>query len=429
MAEMDAFERRVAGTLLHYADDVSVAVDAAAVAHRVALEHPRRRVGVLPWRLAAIPRVAWVLLLLAALITAMVAGMLVVGSQPVRKLQAVVPAFNCPPGSTPDAPGPVDQARPPSWGYMAFDRALGKIVLVGGRENVGPVETMETWTFDVCTNAWAAMHPASRPDVRAFGMLAYDAAARQTISMSPDSGRVWAYDLASDTWTMRAGAPKTMRAGRPTAPGALRLVYDSVAARVVVLQVGSPRLMWSFDSVAGVWEPVDQDRDVWYPSDSSDLHFLLAYDASVDRLVGYDRGEVRLFDLRTGTWSPPGTRSPSFGYGGYYSFGGEIAYDEAAQRTVLFSIGDVIAYDAAADRWETLYGTAFDQPNACGIRPECRVQPSMVYDPINERLVVYGGNVQTGAEWWGPSDDVLAFDTRTREWTVLLEASEAQPAP
>jgi hypothetical protein len=186
--------------------------------------------------------------------------------------------------------------------------------------------------------------------------------------------------------------------------------------------------MWSFDGVADVWEPVDQDQ-AWYPSDSSDLHFLLAYDASVDRLVGYDRGEVRLFDLRTGTWSPPGTRSPTFGYGGYYSLGGEIAFDEAAQRTVLFSGGHVIAYDAAADRWETLFGTDFDQPNACGVRPECRVQPSMVYDPINERLVVYGGNVQTGAEWWGPSDDVLAFDTRTREWTVLLAASEGQPAP
>jgi hypothetical protein len=26
-------------------------------------------------------------------------------------------------------------------------------------------------------------------------------------------------------------------------------------------------------------------------------------------------------------------------------------------------------------------------------------------------------------------DDVLAFDTRTREWTVLVEASPAEPAP
>jgi hypothetical protein len=187
--------------------------------------------------------------------------------------------------------------------------------------------------------------------------------------------------------------------------------------------------MLSFDGVAGAWQPIDQDQDVW-PDPEHNLQPLLAYDGSVDRLVSYYRGEVRLFDLLTGTWSPPGTTSPPFGYGGgYYSLGGEIAYDEAAQRTVLFNMGSVIAYDAAADRWATLYGPASD---GCGIRPECRNLHSMVYDPVNERLVVYGGHVHTGAVdpgWWGPSDDVLAFDTKTREWTVLLEASEGQQQP
>ena len=52
------------GAFLRLADDVPGAVDAAAVAHRVALQHPRRRVRALPWR-AAVPRRAWVLLLLA----------------------------------------------------------------------------------------------------------------------------------------------------------------------------------------------------------------------------------------------------------------------------------------------------------------------------------------------------------------------------
>ena len=64
-------------------------------------------------------RPAWVLLLLAGLLAALVGGTLLVGSQQ-RRLPAVVPpvgqVFECPPGSTPDEPGPVDQARPPlSW--------------------------------------------------------------------------------------------------------------------------------------------------------------------------------------------------------------------------------------------------------------------------------------------------------------------------
>ncbi len=42
MVDTDAFERRLADALRRYADEVSVAVDAAEVAHKVALDHPRR---------------------------------------------------------------------------------------------------------------------------------------------------------------------------------------------------------------------------------------------------------------------------------------------------------------------------------------------------------------------------------------------------
>ena len=88
--------------------------------------------------------------------------------------------------------------------------------------------------------------------------------------------------------------------------------------------------------------------------------------------------------------------------------------------------GHSAAYDAIADRWETLSVTPpEDQPGACGTSPECRQMPQMVYDPVNQRLVAFGGTA-AGVVW---PDDLLAFDTRTREWTVLLAPSEGQPAP
>lgn len=190
---------------------------------------------------------------------------------------------------------------------------------------------------------------------------------------------------------------------------------------MVALQLRSPRLMLRYDATADAWQPIAQDR---YPfGDQFASHILLAYDASVDRLVGYQLGEVRLFDIRTGTWSAPGSPSPPFRYGGYFSFGGEIAYDEAAQRTILFSAGIVIAYDAATDHWETLSGNAYWDLSQCAGHAECRMNHSMVYDPVNERLVVYGGSVST-ADYAGPSDDVLANDTRTREWSTLLAVSD-----
>jgi hypothetical protein len=62
MADIDVFERSLAGAFLRLADDVPGAVDAAAVAHRVAIEHPRGTWAAGHLRLVAVPRLAWVLL-------------------------------------------------------------------------------------------------------------------------------------------------------------------------------------------------------------------------------------------------------------------------------------------------------------------------------------------------------------------------------
>ena len=69
--------------------------------------------------------------------------------------------------------------------------------------------------------------------------------------------------------------------------------------------------------------------------------------------------------------------------------------------------GAIAAYDAAADHWDKTIietDTEFDVDGG-----------PIVYDPVNERLVVYGQ--QLGF--------MMAFDTRSREWTVLLEPRPA----
>jgi len=121
---------------------------------------------------------------------------------------------------------------------------------------------------------------------------------------------------------------------------------------------------------------------------------------------------------------------PEFSYPGWRMWPA-MEYDEAAERTVLLGQGHASAYDATADRWETLFETpSDDQPGSCGTRPECRSALQGVYDAANQRLVVYDGVAPTvDGTAWVSMGDVLAFDTRTREWTLLLEASPAQPAP
>jgi hypothetical protein len=335
------------------------------------------------------------------------------GTPPPRVAVAVGPAPPCPPGSTPDTPAPTDQARPPSPGAMAFDRGAGRIVLYAAG-SAGP----ETWTFDVCTNTWTWMHPNREPPD--LGDLVYDVDSDVTIGASWGEGAspIWAYDLKANTWTETGRAP----GGFPS----LRLrLYDPVSGFVVATgDDGDPGTLgselWSYEVETDTWTPIPQaNRPAIEPRE-------YAYDASVDRLVAYaDAGgqpggaTTWLFDLRTGTWSGTGAGTPGFSYG-MWGMGPAIAYDEAAERTVMAGQGRSVAYDAATDRWETLFETpSGDQPGACGTRPECRLGRQMVYDPVNGRLVAYGGNVYTTCTWEA-ADDMWAFDMATRSWTLVL---------
>jgi hypothetical protein len=394
MTERDAFENRLRAALLRHVADGPTEFDAGAFARMVAAKEPRRRgiAAALAWRRVAIPQVAWILLLVGLLLVAMVAGALVVGSQLERKLPAVVPpigpAFACPPGSTPDKPGPVDQARP-ALPTLAFDREAGRVVgLAGALTGV-----VETWTFDVCTNTWTQMHPNGEPPVSGWGPhLVYDVDSHVTIGVT--SGSVWAYDLAADTWTRKGVAPTyvTLRA------------YDPVSGLVVAARTTAPTALWNYDVETDTWTPIRKANGPDYGS--------IAYDASVDRMIAYG-SQTWLFDIRAGTWSLSRADTPAVAYG---MAPPPIEYAEAAARTVVYGNGRLAAFDAAEDRWEVLVERAPGRPDS--------VPLAMVYDPVNERLVGCGWPADTVVQ-----GDVVAFDLVTRKWTVLLEPSDGQPAP
>lgn len=413
MADLDVLERRVIAALLDYVGQVPDAVDAAVVARRVALEHPRRGASRVGWRPTAVPRVAWVLL--AALLLT-IAGALVVGSQPEPKLPAVVPPvgelFVCPPGSTPDKPGPVDQARPAEeWSATAFDRRAGRLVVVTDAGN-----GVETWTFDICTNNWTQMHPNREPPGSDYNaQLVYDVDSDATIWVSEvmisgvASEKVWAYDLHADTWTEKRAAPTI---------DTVRLAYDPVSG-LVIAELYSERkpTWWNYDVETDTWTPIHQANAG--PSEG----VVIAYDASVARLVAYGEDaaagggpyETWLFDIRAGTWSRSAAERPAVA--GWFT-GPEIVYDEAAERTLIFVRDPLTAYDASADRWEIL---------AAPSTPWDEAPSEYVYDAVNRRLVGWrvGGNRNQETA-------VVALDLTTGEWTVLLEPSgrsSSTPAP
>jgi len=170
--------------------------------------------------------------------------------------------------------------------------------------------------------------------------------------------------------------------------------------------------MWTYDVETDTWTPIHQ-------ANAGPDYRVVAYDASVDRMVAYTGGggepETWLFDVRTGTWSRSSAQAPGVTRGLGLP---NIVYDEAAKRTVIMAWA-AAAYDASANRWEMLV--------AYGLPESWMRTATMVYDPVNERLVGPGPWYNAAGVHVGRAA-VFAFDPGTREWTVLLEPGVGQPA-
>ena len=151
----------------------------------------------------------------------------------------------------------------------------------------------------------------------------------------------------------------------------------------------------------------------------------MTYDTAQRRLVLVLTGHTFhtwTFQPTSGLWSeqaaPP---QLNFNYG--LPGGGEIAYDQSAQRTVIFSDGVLATYDATQDRWDKvpLPRSLFNPLTETG--PLARMDHVMVYDPVNERIVILGGWVRpsqnTGSEW-PDADDVWAYKVASNTWTELV---------
>ena len=286
------------------------------------------------------------------------------------------------------------------------------------------------------------MEPAQEPSGPWLQALVYDVDSNLTVAIGWDpsivASRVWAYDLEADTWTALGVAPMSLQ-------GRIDIAYDAASGLIVAMAPTSqveadPWELWSYDVETDRWAAIPQAGS--RPVGPDPAFQWLAYDASVGRLVWYRLPsqatfpyafETWLFDLRSGTWSQSVAATPAVFDGGFppVSWGNEIAYDEATRLTVVFSAPRTIAYDAAADRWDVLM-QGFDPGQPGGGN---RDTPSLVYDSVNKRLVVYGGRHPSadlnseGSPVWVRANDVLTFDPVTREWTVLLPASVVQPEP
>jgi hypothetical protein len=320
----------------------------------------------------------------------------------------------CPIGTDPDEPGrsePHPTGAPPANQDAVFDAATGRIVYLDG---VG-----ETWTFNVCSNTWMAMDADDEdwqfPVERRLdsggellsppGNLVYDVDSNVTIAL----GRLGVYDAETNTWTRRNQPIGTMVGYR----GA---VYDPVSGLVITAGVMSDYLD---DDGLGLFA-YDVESDTWTSIGTIDADppwvFLVGYSSAEDQLIfhGPDADDENrqggsmtvLVDPRTGVATSIG--DPEWDvfapWGSWYPYAygvdGAVIADTGRDRSR--GTGDVCTFDPLTRSWDDCTIDTSGGPQRAAD------SASMVYDAVNDRLVVIYGD-----------GDVWAVALGTGEWTAL----------
>jgi len=146
----------------------------------------------------------------------------------------------------------------------------------------------------------------------------------------------------------------------------------------------------------------------------------MVYDSTNEKVVMFGgqtspgSSETWLYDTSNNRWTQV-FPSPSPSVRTYPG----MAYDIKNDKIVLFGgyyyKDDTWTYDTVMNKWER-------QP--LGVRPPRMYAPAMAYDPLSELVVLFGGRILPGGRL---SNDTWVYDTANNDWTK--RAPDTAPSP
>jgi hypothetical protein len=239
---------------------------------------------------------------------------------------------------------------------MTFDFGRNKVVLFGGGSVTGPLALRnDTWTYD--GTDWTQEAPSTSPAGR-FGIsLVHDLVRNVVVMYGGMTSMISIARPVAETWEWD-GTNWTQITTATTPPGltAYGLAYDSARARTVLYGGSSnPGLLMDSNQT---WE----------------------YD-------GTDWTRI------TPATNPGPLERPA------------MCYFAALGRIVLF--GGINVQTGGTDVTWSYDGTNWSQLPITGFRPSVRTFPKMVYDPVRQVSVLYGGMDPTNGN---PINDTWEFD-------------------
>jgi galactose oxidase-like protein/fibronectin type III domain protein len=306
------------------------------------------------------------------------------------------------------------------WGHRAiYDPTRSRMLVFGGF----PPLNDEPYTLALSLEGSPALTEftavGTPPSVNDEHSAIYDPV-RDRVIVYGGGSDVWALSLAgSPSWTVftPGGTPP------PSAKG-FTSVYEPLRDRMIVYGGGSD--VWAL-SLAG-----SPSWTVFTPGGtppSSATSFTSVYDPLRDRMIvygGYDSSYEPLNDvweLRL-TGSPTWARLTPTGTLPAPRWGHTAIYDPVRDRMIVYG-GALSTGDPLHDVWALSFAgsASWRQLNPGGGVPFGQSQHSAVYDPVHDRMVVFAGWI-----YWGPSSDVEELVWGTPLLPPPALTAEAGPA-
>ena len=177
---------------------------------------------------------------------------------------------------------------PADGGSMAYDRATGQTILFTYAKGPGLASTAETWNWTGTT--WTQLDPATSPAARFGASIAYDPALGGLVLFGGESYNGTSYVFDADTWLWNGTTWTQLDpATRPAARYSASLAYDSATSQLILFGGGNDANGIGDDTWAWTgttWTQLD-------PATSPPATYggAMAYDASTGLLVLVGAGD------------------------------------------------------------------------------------------------------------------------------------------
>lgn len=329
-----------------------------------------------------------------------------------------------------------------------MDAQSGRLVVVSSMGGWAPVRTT---SYDVCANTWEEAPnvapwwheswsgPAVVYDPGTDSLIAlsvsislgqaetYSTATRRW-GPSPQKLLPWAYSVDLDRW---ARLPPIRFPEGVENTAVTHAVMDPTGGRVLfLLESAGSRTLWSYSPG---WQILRQLGGQVPAGRSGDPSLIL--DTSARRLVlilpgeaGFGiPGETWTFDLFAQTWTDQHAEPPRPGSTPLAESRQQAVFDPVSQQTFVVAQGLLFRLSTGADDWEMVVPGSDWPRDGWGTGPLSRTGHTLVHDPVNRRILMFGGSWQTD-EGTTQSGDVWAYDVPTNTWTELVPATAVDAA-